>query len=236
MTELANHEVVSQAAWLDARKALLMREKAFTRERDALSEAKRALPWVRIDKDYRFQAPEGVCTLAELFDGRSQLIVQHFMFGADWNDGCPSCSFWADGFERVIIHLNARDVSFAAVSTAPVDTLQATQQRLCWTFPWVSNGDGDFNRDFAVSFTAEDLENEAPNYNFGTGRFNGPEAPGLSVFYKDTEGQIFRTYSTYARGLDMFNTAYHLLDAVPKGRDEGGLAHTMSWVRLNDCY
>ena len=230
------HPVVSRREWLAARTALLAKEKAFTRERDQLSEARRALPWVRIDKDYVFDGRTGKVRLADLFGPHSQLIVYHFMFGPDWEAGCKSCSFWADNFNSIIIHLNQRDVAMVAISRAPLARLEAFKRRMGWSFEWVSSHGNDFNRDFAVSFTADELHQEANNYNFGTRHFGGEEAPGLSVFAKDADGQVFHTYSCYARGLDMLNGAYHHLDLVPKGRDEKALSYSMEWVRLRDEY
>ena len=230
------HPVVSKREWLAARTALLAKEKAFTRERDQLSEARRALPWVKIDKDYVFDGRNGKVRLADLFGPHSQLIVYHFMFGPDWEAGCKSCSFWADNFNSIIIHLNQRDVAMVAISRAPLARLEAFKRRMGWSFEWVSSHGNDFNRDFAVSFTADELHQEANNYNFGTRHFGGEEAPGLSVFAKDADGQVFHTYSCYARGLDMLNGAYHHLDLVPKGRDEKALSFSMEWVRLRDEY
>jgi len=229
------HPVVSQGAWLAARKALLAKEKSFTRLRDELSAERRALPWVKVETDYAFSGANGKVALSELFAARSQLIVYHFMFHPDWQAGCKSCSFWADNFNAIITHLNQRDVSMVGVSRAPYQQLAAFKQRMGWTFEWVSSEGTTFNRDFAVSFTPDELEQGGNNYNFGTGKFGGPEAPGLSVFTKDG-GAIYRTYSCYARGLDTLNGAYQLLDVVPKGRDEAGLPYPMAWVRLRDEY
>jgi len=233
---MTQHQIVSRDRWLSARRALLEREKAFTRERDALSAARRALPWVKLETDYLFDSSSGPVRLSELFDDRSQLIVYHFMFHPDWDVGCKSCSFWADNFENIIIHLNQRDVSMIAVSRAQIDKIEAFRKRMGWHFRWVSSLHNDFNRDFAVSFTPEELAADANNYNFGTSRFGGPEAPGLSVFFKDANGSLYHTYSCYARGLDMLNGAYHHLDVTPKGRDEAQLSYPMAWVRLHDEY
>lgn len=233
---MPQHQVVSRNEWLDARRGLLAKEKAFTRARDALSAERRALPWVRVEKDYLFDGVGGTRSLGDLFAGRSQLIVYHFMYHPDWEAGCKSCSFWADNFNAVIVHLNQREVSMAAVSRAPLAKLLAFRRRMGWTFEWLSSERSDFNRDFAVSFTPEELERKDNNYNFGTRHFGGPEAPGLSVFYKDAGGSIYHTYSCYARGLDILNTAYHHLDLTPKGRDEDGLPYPMAWVRLHDEY
>jgi predicted dithiol-disulfide oxidoreductase (DUF899 family) len=232
---MPTHPVVSQSEWLEARRALLAKEKALTRACDALSAERRALPWTKIAQDYVFTGTNGDVTLSGLFAGRSQLIVYHFMFHPDWEAGCKSCSFWADNFNPIIVHLNQRDVSMVAISRAPYRQLAAFKQRMGWTFQWVSSADNTFNRDFAVSFTPDELERGGNNYNFGTGRFSGPEAPGLSVFIKE-EDAIYHSYSCYARGLDMLNSAYHHLDVVPKGRDEAALPYGMAWVRLRDEY
>jgi predicted dithiol-disulfide oxidoreductase (DUF899 family) len=232
---MTDHELVAREAWLEARKALLAEEKALTRERDRLSAARRDLPWVRIEKSYVFDGPDGDESLGDLFEGRSQLIVYHFMYDPEWEEGCKSCSFWADGFERLIVHLNHRDVSMVAVSKAPLATLEAYKARLGWTFKWVSSFANDFNRDFNVSFTPEELEAGEVDYNYGRQRFPATEAPGISVFAKDDAG-IYHTYSCYSRGLDMLNPGYHYLDLVPKGRDEDGLSFTMEWLRRRDEY
>ena len=229
-------KTVSRQEWLAARKEFLQQEKEFTRQRDALSAARQALPRVKVEQNYSFESADGPTTLAELFDGRSQLIVQHFMFGSDWEEGCPSCSFWADGYDGFICHLNARDISMVAVSNAPLDKLHDYRRRMGWSFPWVSSMGTSFNSDFAVSFTEEELSTDEPNYNFGTQRFGMPEAPGMSVFEKEEDGAVFHTYSAYSRGLDMFNAAYHYMDSVPKGRDEGELPHPMAWLRRHDSY
>jgi predicted dithiol-disulfide oxidoreductase (DUF899 family) len=230
------HKIVSREEWLAARKSLLEEEKRFTRERDALSEKRRGLPWVRVDKAYVFEGADGKRTLADLFEGRSQLIVYHFMYAPDWEAGCKSCSFWADNFNGIVGHLAQRDVTLVAISVAPYPQLAAFEKRMGWTFTWLSSAGSDFNRDFGVSFTEEERADGGAPYNFGTGRFGGPEAPGISVFYKDESGDIFHTYSCYSRGLDMLNGAYHYLDLVPKGRDEGALSYSMAWVRLHDEY
>ena len=228
------HTIVSGAEWLAARKALLAREKELTRLRDDLSRQRRELPWVKVEKAYVFDGPSGKETLSDLFAGRSQLIVDHFMFGADWEEGCPSCSFWADTYAGVVVHLAHRDASFVVVSKAPLEKLRAYQQRMGWTFKWVSSLNSDFNRDYHVSFTPE--EQETAVYNYKAGGFGASEAPGISVFAKDGEGSVFHTYSCYARGLDALNGAYQLMDLLPKGRDEGALPHPMAWVRRHDRY
>ncbi|MEX0590832.1 MAG: DUF899 domain-containing protein [Xanthobacteraceae bacterium] len=230
------HKVVSGEQWLTARKELLAKEKEFTWLRDELSRQRRELPWVKVEKNYAFQGPNGKESLSDLFAGRSQLVVYHFMFDPSWTAGCKSCSFWADNFNSIIVHLNQRDVSMVAISTAPCAQLDAFQKRMGWNFKWLSAGDNGFNRDLGVTFTQEELKTGKPLYNFGTSKFGGPEAPGISVFCKNDAGEIFRTYSTYSRGLDMLNGAYHYLDLVPKGRDEDKLSYGMEWVRLRDEY
>ncbi len=229
------HQIVSKQDWTAARLALLAKEKAFTRQRDELSAARRALPWEKVETSYVFDSERGSVTFADLFAGRGQLLVYHFMFGPDWEAGCKSCSFWADNFERIVVHLNHRDVTLVLISRAPLDRLLAYKQRMGWTFDWVSSLGNSFNHDFAVSFTKDELASTAKNYNFGTQKFGMEEAPGISVFAKDGNS-IYRTYSTFSRGLDMLNGAYHLLDLVPKGRDEEGLSYGMEWLRRRDEY
>ena len=244
---MTTHEVVSKVQWIAARQRLLEKEKEFTRLRDQLSAERRALPWLRIDKEYAFEGSNGRETLAQLFGDCSQLVVYHFMFAPDWEAGCKSCSFWADNFNGITAHLRARDVAFAAVSRAPLPRLRAFARRLGWTFKWVSSNDSDFNYDFGVSFKPETLKRGEASYNFAPlsafrtkgapiRNFAPSDMPGISVFAKDESGAIYRTYSTYGRGLDMLNNAYHYLDLVPKGRNEAGLAHTMAWVKLRDLY
>jgi predicted dithiol-disulfide oxidoreductase (DUF899 family) len=230
---MTTHRIVSEAEWLEARKALLAKEKEFTRLREELAGERRALPWVKVEKNYVFEAPEGKVTLADLFDGKGQLIVQHFMFGPDWNEGCPSCSFWADNFNGIDMHLAHRDTAFVLVSRAPIDKLEAYAKRMGWNLRWVSSLGNDFNFDFAVSFPADEKETK---YNFGTIKPHGQENPGLSAFRRADDGAIYRTYSTYARGLDMLNGTYQLLDITSKGRDEDGLPFSMAWVRRHDKY
>ena len=233
---MQSHKIVSREEWIEARKAHLAHEKEYTKARDRLSEERRALPWVKLDKAYAFDGPNGKVTLADLFKGKSQLVVQHFMFAPDWNEGCKSCSFWADGFERMIPHLAARDTALVAISRAPLQKLEAFRKRMGWTFDWVSSANGDFNYDFAVSFTPEQRTSGAGVYNFATTGWGSEEAPGISVFYRDDDGNIFHTYSTFGRGLDMMNAAYHYLDLTPLGRHEDGLPYPMDWVRLHDQY
>src|SRR5256886_5404087 len=225
-------KIVSREEWIAARKAHLVHEKEYNRARDRLSEERRALPWVKVDKDYVFDGPNGEVTLANLFRGRSQLVVQHFMFAPDWSEGCKSCSFWADGFERMIPHLAARDTTLVAISRAPLQKLDAFKARMGWTFDWLSSSDTDFNYDYAVSFTPEQIKSGAKVYNFGTSGFGVEEAPGISVFYRDEAGNIFHTYSCFARGLDMMNAAYHYLDLTPPGRPEKGLPFPIGLGRL----
>ena len=229
--------VVSREEWLAARRELLAAEKEFTKQRDELTRQRQAMPWVAVETDYRFVGTEGELGLAELFEGRSQLIVQHFMYGPEWSEGCPSCSFWADNYDGTIAHLNARDISFAAVSAAPIDKLEAYRARMGWSFRWVSSQGSSFNRDFHVSFTQAEVDAGDINYNYREGaRFPTTEAPGISVFARGEGGQLFHTYSCYARGLDMLNGAYHYMDLTPKGRDEAGLSYSMAWLRRHDSY
>ncbi|MDQ5850123.1 MAG: DUF899 domain-containing protein [Pseudomonadota bacterium] len=233
---MPNPQVVSREEWLKARKALLAKERALSRQRDELARHRRELPSVRIEKDYVFEGPDGRASLADLFGARSQLIVYHFMFGPGWAQGCPSCSYLSDHVDGALPHLAARDVSFVAVSRAPLAQLQAFQQRMGWRFRWVSSHGNDFNYDFHVSSTAEERVRGRMSYNYGEMEFSGEELPGASAFYKDAQGSVFHTYSSYARGLDLMIGAYNWLDIAPKGRDEDGLKHTMSWVRHHDKY
>jgi predicted dithiol-disulfide oxidoreductase (DUF899 family) len=230
-----SHQIVSRAEWTEARKQLLAQEKQFTRQRDQLSAARRALPWVRVTERYEFDRARGKATLADLFDGRSQLVVYHFMFAPDWQAGCKGCSFWADNFNGVVEHLRHRDVSLVAVSRAPLARLSAFARRMGWTFEWVSSQASAFNHDFGVSFTPEELARGEVPYNYATLKPPGADLPGISVFYKDGDA-IYHTYSCYARGLDMLNTAYHYLDLVPKGRDETARPPMSSWLKLRDEY
>ena len=229
-----NRKIVSREDWLEARKTHLEKEKELTRLRDELSRQRRELPWVRVDKPYTFEGPEGQQSLADLFADRSQLIVQHFMFGPDWEEGCPSCSFWADNLNGVDIHLAHRDTSLVMVSNAPFEKLDRYSQRMGWTLKWVSSLGNDFNRDFHVSFTEEETRRGEMYYNYHMTRFSSSEGPGASVFYQDEQGGVFHTYSCYARGLDMLNGAYHYIDLTPKGRDEA--AGNMHWLRRRDQY
>lgn len=230
------HKVVSDDEWMSARKALLEKEKEFTRMRDELSRERRKLPWRLVEKDYVFEGPDGKESLAGLFANSSQLLVYHFMFGPEWEEGCPSCSFWADNFNRIDIHLRQRDISFLAVSRAPLAKLSEYKNRLGWQFTWVSSYGSDFNFDYQVSFTDEQLQKESMYYNYRDTHFPSSEAPGVSVFFKNEKGNIYHTYSCYARGLDSLNGAYHHMDIVPKGRDEDDLPYPMAWVRRRDQY
>jgi len=231
---MTRHTVVSRKEWLAARTALLKKEKKFTRLRDQLSKERRQLPWVKVDKDYVFDGAQGTETLSELFDGRSQLIVYHFMFGPDWDAGCKHCSFWADNFDRIIVHLNHRDVTMVAASRAPYRKLETYKKRMGWTFKWVSSGDTDFNFDYHVSFTQEEEAKKKAFFNYKMQDPDSSDREGASVFFQDANGSVFHTYSTYARGIDMVNAAYHYLDLVPKGRDEGKSGP--SWLCRHDEY
>ena len=231
------HEIVSRTDWLVARKDLLKREKELTRLRDQLSSERRALPWVKIDKEYVFDAPEGKVTFADLFDGRSQLIIYHFMFHPDWKEGCPSCSFLVDHIDDAVPHLAARDVTLTMVSRAPLAKIEAFKKCMGWHFKWVSSFRSDFNFDYHVSFAPKQKVDGKVDYNYAMQEFPSDEGPGLSVFYKDPiSSEIFHTYSTYARGLDPLVGTYTLFDLVPKGRDEDHLAFSMQWVRHHDRY
>jgi predicted dithiol-disulfide oxidoreductase (DUF899 family) len=229
-----NHRVVSHDQWIEARKKLLIKEKEFTRLREELAQERRELPWEPVTKEYLFEGPAGKETLAQLFDGRSQLIVYHFMFGPDWEAGCPHCSFWADNFNDIIVHLKQRDVTMIAVSRAPYGKLAAYQKRMGWSFKWVSSNGGDFNFDYQASFSPEEIAQKQALYNFALQNPGVTEREGVSVFLEDASGRLFHTYSTYARGIDILNTAYHYLDLVPKGRDEHG--RNQYWVRRHDEY
>ena len=231
-----NVPVVSHDQWLAARKQFLIKEKEFTRLRDELSRERRALPRERVEKQYVFDAPGGKVTLADLFDGRSQLIVYHFMFGPGWAEGCPSCSFLGDHFDGSLVHLAARDISFVAVSRAPIEQIEAFKKRMGWKFDWVSSYGTDFNFDYHVSFTKDEVARGKMQYNYTEQQFPSEEGPGTSVFQKDAAGKIFHTYSSYGRGLDIFLGAYNWIDITPRGRDEESLPHTMAWVRHHDRY
>ena len=229
-------QVVDREQWLAARQALLEKEKDFNRLRDDITSQRQQLPWVKVNEDYQFEGEQGSKALGELFDGKSQLVVYHFMLGPDWEEGCPSCSFWADNYDGVTTHLAHRDIKLVAVSRAPLERILQYRKRMGWSFDWYSSLNNQFNFDYSVGFTPEQQQSEDNNYNFGTMKFNMDEAPGLSVFIRDEEGNIYHSYSTYARGLDMFNAAYHIMDVTPKGRDEDGLPYTMAWLRRHDQY
>ena len=235
-TTTANHRVVDDARWTEARIRLLAREKELTHLRDALAEERRALPWRRIAKDYVFDTPQGRRTLADLFGGRRQLIVQHFMFGPGWEQGCPSCSFMADHMDGMRIHLAHRDIAFVAVSRAPLADIERFRERMGWGFDWVSSSGSDFNFDFAVSFTPEELATGEVAYNYRKGYFPAEEAPGISVFAKDDAGAVFHTYSTFGRGVEAMMGAYVLMDLTPQGRNERDVFYKMEWVRHHDRY
>jgi predicted dithiol-disulfide oxidoreductase (DUF899 family) len=234
-TLATEHRVVSREEWLKERIALLAEEKKLTRQHDEIASKVRDLPWVKVDKAYTFDAPTGKTSLADLFGSHSQLIVYHFMFDPTWSQGCKSCSFIADHYNGTIVHLAHRDISFVTVSKAPIEKLEAFRARMGWTFPWVSSGSNDFNHDFGVSFSDQELADETTVYNFNRKPYPIRELPGRSVFYKDARGEIFHTYSTYARGLDHFVTAYQYMDLTPKGRDEAETPG-MGWLRHHDRY
>ena len=231
------NKVVSEKEWVEARKALLEQEKAFTKQRDELSRSVREMPWRLIEKDYKFQGLDGgSVSLADLFGENSQLLIYHFMYGPDWKDGCQSCSYIADHYNSALVHLAQRDISLVTVSRAPIDTLEKFRQRMGWNFLWVSSLESDFNYDFQASFTDEEIKGKKGLYNYKESEFPVSEAPGLSVFHRSDDGKIYHTYSTYARGLDRFIGSYHLIDIVPKGRDETELPYPMAWVRHHDRY
>ena len=233
---ILEHSIVSQEKWLQRRKELLSKEKELTRLRDRLNAERRELPWVRVEKNYLFDAPGGKVSLKELFAGRSQLVIYHFMFGPDWNEGCPSCSFVSDHIDGALPHLAARDATMVMVSRAPLAKIEAFKKRMGWRFPWVSSYGSDFNSDFRVSFTKDEMAQGKVNYNYAMQEFPSEEAPGISVFYKDAGGDVFHTYSSYGRGVEQLVGTYMILDLVPKGRDEDKLGFTMEWVRHHDRY
>ena len=236
MNTTSKHTIASRAEWLAARTARLAEEKQLTRQMDALAAKRRALPWVKIDKDYQFESGSGRVSLADLFDGKSQLVIQHFMLGPDWKEGCPSCSYMADHTDGMLPHLAARDVTMLAVSRAPLAEIEAFKKRMGWHFDWVSSHGSDFNQDFHVSFTEDEVASGKVDYNFTMQSFGSTEAPGISVFHKDADGTVFHTYSVYGRGVELMMGTYRILDLVPKGRDEDDLEHTMEWVRYHDRY
>ncbi len=234
--EVTHPNVVSHEQWLAARREFLAKEKEFTRLRDELSRQRRTLPWETVEKRYEFDSTKGKLTLADLFDGRSQLIVYHFMLGPGWKEGCPSCSYLADHFDGSTIHLANRDTTLAVISRAPLAEIEAFKKRMGWKFQWVSSFGSDFNFDYHVSFKPEERAGGKVYYNYAFEEFPPDEGPGLSVFAKDAAGEVFHTYSSFARGLDILVGAYNFLDLVPKGRDEDALAFSMSWVRHHDKY
>jgi predicted dithiol-disulfide oxidoreductase (DUF899 family) len=233
---LKGHPVVSREEWLAARTKFLVKEKEFTRLRDDLCRQRRALPWVKVEKTYVFDGPSGKESLADLFEKRSQLVVYHFMFSPEWDQGCKHCSFWADHFDAARVHLRHRDVSLVVISRAPLAKLEPFKKRMGWTFKWVSSFGNDFNYDFGASFTPEAIKSGSVFYNYVKTNMNMPDREGASVFYKDPSGQVFHTYSCYARGIDNLNGTYNFLDLVPKGRDEDGLEFSQAWVRYHDRY
>ena len=231
---IQDHPVVSREKWLSARIAFLAKEKEFTRLRDELNAERRELPWVKVVKPYVFDGPSGKVSLAELFEGRSQLVVYHFMFSPEWDEGCKHCSFWADNFNGIDVHLRHRDVSLVAISRAPLAKIEAFRKRMGWTFEWLSSFGSDFNFDYHASFTPEEVKSGTAFFNYSNEDPGFADREGASVFYKDGSGTVFHTYSCYARGIDMLNGAYHVLDLVPRGRDEGDTPQ--AWVRYHDRY
>ena len=236
MNMKTNHTIVTPSEWLAARKELLAEEKRLTHQMDAVSAKRRALPWVKIDKDYRFKSRCGSVSLLELFGTKSQLVIQHFMLGPDWKEGCPSCSYMADHTDGMLPHLAARDTTMLAVSRAPLAEIEAFKQRMGWSFEWVSSHESGFNHDFHVSFTEEQVASGKVEYNFTEQSFGSTEAPGISVFFKDDDGTIYHTYSVYGRGVELMMGTYRILDLTPKGRDEDTFEFTMEWVRYHDSY
>lgn len=232
----ANHPVATRGQWIAERKKLLAREKELTQLSDQIARERRALPWVRVDKDYVFAAPEGPRRLAELFDGRSQLLMQHLMFAPGWEHACPSCSFMADHTDGMLVHLAQRDTSFVAVSRATLAEIEAFRQRMGWKFRWVSSHGSDFNRDFGVNFTPDEVASGEVHYNYGPWPFPCEELPGVSAFYRDDDGTVFQTYSTYGRGVEVMMGTYRMLDLTARGRDEHDVPNKMEWVRHHDRY
>ena len=236
MKTTTNHSIVTTSEWLAARKELLAEEKRLTRQMDAVSAKRRALPRVKIEKNYQFDSRKGRVSLGELFGGRSQLVIQHFMLGPDWGEGCPSCSYMADHTDGMLPHLAARDVTMMAVSRAPLAEIEAFKKRMGWSFEWVSSNGSDFNHDFHVSFTEKEVESGKVDYNYTRQPFGSTEAPGISVFQKAADGLIYHTYSVYGRGVELMMGTYRILDLTPKGRDEDNLERSMEWVRYHDSY
>jgi len=231
---MAEHKIVSHDRWVEERQQLLAKEKEFTQLRDELSQARRDLPWERVEKNYIFEGPDGKQTLAQLFGKQSQLIIYHFMFDPDWEAACKSCSFWADNFNGIDVHLKHRDISFLAVSRAPLAKIEAYKKRMGWNFKWVSSFGSDFNYDYQVAFKPEDMASGQVYYNYRKTKAMSPELVGVSVFFKDETGAIYHTYSAYSRGVDILNGAYNYIDLTPKGRDEG--ERNQFWVRRHDEY
>lgn len=227
---------VSRQEWLDARLELLAKEKAHSRSRDELTRARMAMPWFKIEKEYLFEGPDGQESLSNLFEDKSQLLLHHFMCEPDWEEGCKSCSFSADHYDRSTVYLRQLDVAMVTVSIAPLHKLQAFRQRMGWSFKWISSANTDFNRDFHVSFTDEELLNKKAYYNYRETTFVSREGPGFSVFAKDEDGQVYHTFSCFGRGLENTIGAYNYLDLVPKGRDEDAFAYGMEWLRLKDQF
>jgi len=234
-TTIENPKIVSRDEWLAARKKLLAKERQLTRERDAIAAERRQLPWVKVEKNYVFDSPGGKKALADLFDGRGQLIIYHFMFGPGWKDGCPHCSFWADHYDSVNLHIGQRDIALIVVSRAPWKEIAPFKKRMGWKFDWVSSGNTSFNFDFGVSFTPEQIKNRTAIYNFAPLNMDIDEREGVSAFYKDKNGDIYRTYSSYARGIDLMSTTYNFVDLTAKGRDEKP-GEAQNWVRYHDEY
>jgi len=233
---MTTHAIETREKWLEARLDLLAAEKDLSRRSDQVAELRRKLPWVRVDKAYVFDGPNGKVTLADLFGSRRQLLVQHFMLAPGWEEGCKSCSYMADHTDGMAVHLAQRGVSFVAVSRAPLAEIERFRRRMGWRFKWVSSNSNSFNYDFHVSFTPEQVATGRIAYNYGTSPHTSEELPGVSVFAKDDAGDVFHTYSTYGRGVEVMMGTYRMLDLTPKGRDEQGLAHTMQWVRHHDRY
>ena len=232
---IENRQVVSQKEWLVARKKLLVQEKKFSKLRDEMNLQRRELPWVKIEKEYVFDGPSGKVTLGDLFCGKSQLLIYHFMFGPDWKEGCAHCSFWADHFDSVNLHIGQRDTALAVVSRATLAKIKPFKKRMGWKFNWVSSHKSDFNFDFLVSFIPDPAKHGILPNNYATTKMNIEEREGASAFYRDVNGDIYHTYSTYERGIDLMNTTYNFLDLTAKGRDENS-GHAQDWVRYHDKY
>jgi predicted dithiol-disulfide oxidoreductase (DUF899 family) len=235
-TSAKKPKVATPEKWLTARRTLLREEKKLTLLSDRLAERRRKMPWVKMTKPYTFDSPRGRVSLADLFEGRSQLMVQHFMYGPGWEQGCKSCSFMMDHFNPTVPHLNARDVTFTAISHAPLKEILPFKKRMGWAVNWVSSHGTDFNRDFHVSFTQKEIDRGQVDYNYTKMDFPQTEAPGISIFARDDSGNVYLTYSTYGRGVEVVMTTYELLDLTPKGRDEGGMEYGMDWLRHHDRY